>query len=118
DEDGVRALARQALEAHGYQVLEARDGAQAVVRSKQYAGPIHLVLTDVVMPRLGGTELVRHVKRHRPEVKTLYMSGYTDSSLVRQGVLDLSTGHLNKPFTSEELAHAVRQALDEAAVVC
>jgi signal transduction histidine kinase/CheY-like chemotaxis protein len=112
DEDGVRALARQTLAAHGYEVLEARDGVEALVRGRQHRGPIHLVVTDVIMPHLGGAELVRQLRRRHPGVKALYMSGHSESVILPEGVGQTRATYLEKPFTADELARVVRDVLD------
>jgi two-component system cell cycle sensor histidine kinase/response regulator CckA len=113
DEDGVRLLAREALRAAGYRVLEASHGVEALVRARQHHGPINLLLTDVIMPHMGGPELVERLTAMLPDVKTIYMSGYTDSTVVHEGVLARSVAFLDKPFTGDELTHEVRRVLDE-----
>jgi signal transduction histidine kinase/CheY-like chemotaxis protein len=113
DEDGVRLLAREALRSAGYRVVEASHGVEALVRARQHHGPIHLVLTDVIMPHMGGPELVQRLTELFPEVKTIYMSGYTDSTVVHEGVLSRSVAFLDKPFTGEDLTQEVRRVLDE-----
>ncbi|MFO0810967.1 MAG: ATP-binding protein [Gemmataceae bacterium] len=112
DEDAVRSLARQTLEGLGYQVLEARNGADAFVRSRRHHGTIHLVLSDVIMPHLDGPALVRQLVARRPDIKALFMSGYNDSTLFDQGIDERDFGYLHKPFSSDELAQAVRDVLD------
>jgi len=113
DEDGVRLLAREALRAAGYRVVEASHGVDALVRARQHHGPIHLVVTDVIMPHMGGPELVEKLNEMFPDVKTIYMSGYTDSTVIHEGVLSRSVAFLDKPFTGEELTQEVRRVLDE-----
>ena len=113
DEDGVRLLAREALRGAGYRVVEASHGVEALVRARQHHGPIHLVVTDVIMPHMGGPELVQRLNEMFPDVKTIYMSGYTDSTVVHEGVLSRSVAFLDKPFTGEELTREVRRVLDE-----
>jgi CheY-like chemotaxis protein len=112
DEDAVRALARHVLQAQGYTVLEARHGAEAVRCCEQHAGPIHLLMTDVVLPGPGGRELAERVTTLRPGVKVLYVSGYTDDAVVRHGVLEAEMAFLQKPFTVDALARKVREVLD------
>jgi two-component system cell cycle sensor histidine kinase/response regulator CckA len=112
DEDGVRKLARLALESRGYKILEARDGVEALERCRTYRGPIDAVVTDVVMPLMDGVDLVKHLKRRYPAVKALYMSGYTDSAVVRHGLIDSTVSLLQKPFTADALTVALRTVLD------
>ncbi len=116
DEDAVRDLARDILQARGYTVLEARHGAEALRISEQHPGPIHLMLTDVVMPEMIGRELADRLAVLRPETKVLYMSGYTDNAVVHHGVLDPGTIFLQKPFTAAVLARKVREILDSRAI--
>ena len=115
DEDGVRAMAAQALRACGYTVLEARDGADAIGVSQQYHGTIHLLLTDVVMPRVSGRQLADWLRPHRPEMKILFMSGYADDAVFRHGVLKAETNFLQKPFSAAKLSTFVRELLDGVA---
>jgi CheY-like chemotaxis protein len=112
DDDWVRRLARIALEAQGYTVLEAVGGAEAVRLAGGYSGPIHLLLTDVVMPDRGGREVADALRTRRPGVKVLYVSGYTDDAIVRHGVLEAKDAFLQKPFTPLVLARKVREVLD------
>jgi CheY-like chemotaxis protein len=111
DEGSLLKLAREFLESSGYRVLAARDGAEALEVSDQHAGPIHLVVTDVVMPRMNGWELAKHLAIRRPEAKVLYVSGYADDAVVRQGLLDPEVSFLRKPFTLETLARKLREVL-------
>ena len=103
----------QVLERHGYAVLEAPDGEAAVRLAQRHRGPIHLLLTDVVMPRVSGRELAEQLARVRPDTRVLYASGYTDDSVVRHGILESGTAYLQKPFSPESLARKVRDVLDE-----
>jgi PAS domain S-box-containing protein len=112
DEESVRALARETLEQAGFQVLEARHGADALMVSGQYQGPIHLLVTDVVMPEMSGRVLADRLAPRRPELKILYISGYTDNAIVHQGVLDPGTAFLPKPFSPDALVRKVREVLD------
>jgi PAS domain S-box-containing protein len=112
DEDAVRALTRLALQRKGYSVLEARHGEEALVIANQYRGPIHLLLTDLVMPKLSGRQLAEHLLQARPLVKVLYVSGYMDDAIIRQGLMMASTAFLQKPFSPEALAQKVREVLD------
>jgi two-component system cell cycle sensor histidine kinase/response regulator CckA len=113
DEDAVRALAVRILRKHGYHVLEARDGMEALRVSDNYSGFIHVLLTDVVMPRMGGRELVERLLPHRPGLRVLYVSGYTDDALVHYGIVtDNSTWFLEKPFTPAALAQKLREVIE------
>ena len=98
------------LQLYGYEVLEAQHGTEAVQICETHPESIHLLVTDVVMPKMGAGELVRRVGPRRPEMKVLYMSGYTEEAIVQHGVADLSLAFLQKPFKPIELArraHAV-----------
>jgi CheY-like chemotaxis protein len=112
DEDAVRALARRVLQRQGYTVLEARDGAEALRVAAQHPGPIHLLVTDVVMPHLGGRELADRLGPLCPQTKVLFVSGYTDDAVVRHGVQQAEVAFLQKPFTPLALAQKVREVLD------
>ncbi len=116
DEDGVRALVRQVLHKHGYTVLEARDGAEAFRQCERHAKPIDLLLTDVVLEHMSGRELAEKLSSLRPEMKVLYISGYTDDAVVHHGVLSAGKAFLQKPFTTDALARKVRQVLAPEAV--
>jgi PAS domain S-box-containing protein len=112
DEEGVRALARRVLEMRGYTVLEAGHGGEALLLGERRQEPIHLLLTDVVMPRMSGHELANRLAALHPEIKVLYLSGYTDQVIVRHGVLEPGVFLLQKPFSPQALAHKVREVLD------
>src|SRR5438046_1497274 len=112
DEHLVRLLARKVLERAGYRVLVAAGGAEALDLAERYAGPIHLLLTDVVMPGMNGRELIRRLAPLRPDLRVLYMSGYADEAVAQHGVLDPGTAFLQKPFTPGGLADKVRGVLD------
>ena len=114
DAAAVRAVTKQVLERQGYVVLEAPDGEAALRLAQQHRGPIHLLLTDVVLPRVSGRELAERLTQVRPDMKVLYASGYTDDSVVRHGILELGTAYLQKPFSPESLARKVRNVLDAA----
>jgi two-component system cell cycle sensor histidine kinase/response regulator CckA len=114
DEDAVRSLARHVLRSCGYTVLEADDGQRAVQLVEDHRGPIDLVVSDVVMPYLGGRQLVERLSALRPGLKVLFMSGYTDDAVVRHGVLTTDYAFLQKPFTPPILAQKVREVLDGA----
>jgi YesN/AraC family two-component response regulator len=93
-------------------VLESQDAEDALRIAERQDGTIHLLLTDVVMPHMNGHALAEAVRRFRPDVKVLYMSGYTDDAIARHGVLDPGTVLLQKPFTPAALARKVREVLD------
>jgi len=112
DELAVRSLARDVLQAQGYTVIEARDGRHALEICELRFGAIDLLLTDVVMPGIGGRELAARLAELRPAMPVIYMSGYTDTAVVQHGVLDPGTTFLQKPFTPDALARKVRQVLD------
>jgi PAS domain S-box-containing protein len=112
DDQRVRTLARTILERSGYHVLEAQSGGDALVIGEQYGAAIHLLLTDVVMPCISGRQLTDQLRPLRPEMKVLYMSGYTDDSIVHRGVLDPGLAFLQKPITSQTLTQKVREVLD------
>jgi signal transduction histidine kinase len=112
DETPVRALVTQMLQASGYTVLTAADPAAALELSDRHPGPIHLLLTDVVMPEMSGPELRQRLKSLRPRTRVLYMSGYTDEALGRHGVLEPGTFLLQKPFSIDALSQKVREVLD------
>ena len=112
DEDQIRAVARGILRKHGYKVIEARDADEALRLCESHPGTIHLLVTDVVMPHMGGPELAKRVLQARPGVKVLCMSGYTDDALIRHGAIDAGIAYLQKPITPDRLAQKVRAVLD------
>jgi PAS domain S-box-containing protein len=112
DEENLRRLARQALENQGYSVIDAPDGAAAIQISQAHQGPIHLLLTDVIMPGMNGRELANKISPTRPEMRVLYMSGYTENHIGHNGTLDEGITLLQKPFTLPALKAKVRQVLD------
>jgi PAS domain S-box-containing protein len=113
DEDGVRALVRQVLSKHGYTVLEARHGGEALLHCERFKETIHLLITDVVLEQMSGPELAQRLVVLRPDLKVLYVSGYTDDAIIHQGVLKQGTAFLQKPFTTDALARKIREILDE-----
>jgi CheY-like chemotaxis protein len=115
DEDGVRALATATLERLGYEVVGACDGEDALAVLAERRGPVDMVLSDVVMPRLGGPALVERLLRERPGLRVLFMSGYTDDAMVRHGLLADRVAFIQKPFTPSQLAQRVRAVLDAPA---
>lgn len=115
DADGLRELGEELLQTMGYTVLTARDPAEALSLAAQHRGPIHLLLTDVVMPIMNGRELAEHLESSRPQMKVIYMSGYTDNAIVHQAVLDERIVFLQKPISKQALAARIRSVLDPAA---
>jgi two-component system cell cycle sensor histidine kinase/response regulator CckA len=113
DELPVRQVIAQALRSCGYKVLEAGSGGQAMHCLSQYGGPLHLVLTDLVMPRMSGREVGDNLRTLYPEVKVLFMSGYTDEALLGHGISDAPASFLQKPFTVEALTQMVRNVLKQ-----
>jgi two-component system cell cycle sensor histidine kinase/response regulator CckA len=111
DEESVRALSRSILKSYGYTVLEAGSGMDGLDVALHYPLPIHLLLTDVVMPEMGGLDLASRLEALRPGVRVLYMSGYTDDAVFRHGLLEKGRMFLQKPFTPKTLARKVREAL-------
>jgi len=111
DAKRVREVVREILEMNGYAVLEARQGAEGLKIASRQPGPIHLMVTDVVMPQMSGRELAQRLAPLRPEMRVLYMSGYTDDDIVRHGVLDAGMAFIAKPFTPDALAAKVRELL-------
>jgi len=112
DVTAVRAVTREMLRRYGYTVLEAADGATALEVAANFKEPIHLLLTDVVMPDLNGRDLAARLQAARADLKVLFMSGYTDDAVVRHGILQQGIAYLQKPFTPESLARKVRTVLD------
>jgi signal transduction histidine kinase/ActR/RegA family two-component response regulator len=113
DEEPIRRVMGLSLRLHGYTVLEATDGSEAIALCERGDPPIDLLLTDVVMPLMSGPELVQRVIRACPGLKVLFVSGYTDRALIHQGLRQPGTAFLQKPFTPETLARTVREVLDE-----
>jgi CheY-like chemotaxis protein len=114
DTEHLREMIRETLQELGYEVLVAADGDQALGLVAAHSGGIALLLTDVVMPKVGGAELARRVGEMRPGIRVLYMSGYSNGAVSRQGILAPGMALLEKPFTTDDLARAVREALDRA----
>ena len=112
DDQGVRGVAARILTAAGYTVLTAASGPEALLLCGSHGSPINLVLTDVVMPQMSGRDFVERLTKVRPSTKVLYMSGYTDNTIVHQGVIDPGTNFIGKPFTQAELVMKVREVLD------
>jgi len=113
DEEEVRKLAGKILEKQGYRILETFNGDDALVACERRKSPIQLMLADIVMPGISGSELAKLLKPLYPEIKILYMSGHTDNDIVRQEVLEKGVNYIQKPFTMEGLAIKVREVLDK-----
>jgi len=111
DEEIVRKLVRVVLETYGYRVLEAASGGTALLICQQHQEPIDLLLTDVVMPEMSGRELANRLAQLHPEMKVLFMSGYTDDAIVRHGVVEEEVLFIQKPFAPDDLARKVKEVL-------
>jgi CheY-like chemotaxis protein len=112
DDERVRALARTLLVRSGYTVIEASEAEEALRMAARHSGPMHLLLTDVILPGMNGRLLARQLSEQYPHTKVLYMSGYTDDAIVHHGVLAQGVAFLQKPFTPAAFARAVREVLD------
>jgi two-component system, cell cycle sensor histidine kinase and response regulator CckA len=115
DEPMVLELAARTLSSRGYRILSASDGEEALLLAAEYAGPIDMLVTDVIMPRLNGSEVAERLLEQRPEMTILFTSGYTDDAIAQHGVLDDDVNFLQKPYRPDELARRVRTLLDEDA---
>ncbi len=115
DEEGVRELASEFLAASGYNVLVARDAAEALCLSQSHNAPIHVLMTDIVMPGMSGPDLAQKVLAQRPETRVLFVSGYSDDAIAHHGLLDSSAAFLEKPFNHATLAERVRLLIDQTA---
>jgi len=111
DDEGVRGLAKDTLEASGYTVLAVSNGQEAIEISEHYPKPIELLLTDVVMPGLGGREVAERVQQQRPTIKVLFMSGYTDDLILTHGVAAGTAAFIEKPFSAPKLLGRIRKVL-------
>ena len=111
DEESVRQLVRETLQAKGYQVLEAENGEAALRIASAHQGSIDMLITDVVMPGMSGRELSKKLCEARPKTRVLYLSGYTEDAIMHQGVFEPGTAFLQKPFTLQMLSRKVRDAL-------
>ncbi|MBC2694980.1 MAG: response regulator, partial [Desulfobacteraceae bacterium] len=112
DDDNLRKFAQKALRQHGYKLLVAENGEDALKVCKEYDGQIDLMITDVVMPKMGGRETADRLQPLYSQMKVIYMSGYTNNAIVRHGVLAPELNFLEKPFTPKGLAREVRETLD------
>ena len=116
DDVEVRSLTRTMLEREGYRVLEARDGLDACRIAKEHGDPIHVLLTDVIMPDMNGKQLAESVRALRPNCMVLYMSGYTDDVIAQHGIIDRSASYIQKPFGRNELLHKIAEVLSTPAL--
>jgi CheY-like chemotaxis protein len=112
DDDAVRSIARRVLEQHGYCVIEAGDGAEALESAERLHQPVQLLATDVILPQLSGRELAERLTARWPAMKVLFLSGYMDDAILRHGVAHGHAPFLQKPYTPESLAQKVREVLD------
>jgi two-component system, cell cycle sensor histidine kinase and response regulator CckA len=111
DQEAVRRFACMALDGYGFRILEAEHGAAALELARQHDGPIHLLLTDVIMPNMNGRELAERIVPLRPQIKVLYMSGYTEDVMVQRGLMERGFEYIAKPFAPQALAQKVTEAL-------
>ena len=115
DEARVRKLVCEVLAGRGYQVLEAVRGEEAIRMAAEHHGSVHLLLTDVVMPEMSGPQVLEQIRARHPNMKVLFMSGYTDEAMVHHGILDSGAPFLQKPFLPDALARKVREVLTSSA---
>jgi len=113
DQQSVRGFVQSLLKLNGYHVLEAADGIEALRICRQHPGEIQLLVTDVVMPGMSGRELAEQLAVEQPSIKVLYMSGYTDDTVVHAGVAQAGMAFLQKPFSPTTFTHKVREVLDQ-----
>jgi CheY-like chemotaxis protein len=111
DDEQVRAVACSILRRQGYRVLEAANGGEALMVCEQHPASIHLLLSDVILPKISGRQIAERLGALRPDMKVLFMSGYTDEAILQQGVLESDVAYLQKPITPEKLTRAVREVL-------
>jgi CheY-like chemotaxis protein len=112
DNQGVRTIAQTILERSGYTVLAAANAAEALNRAQRYPGTIDLLLTDVVMPEMNGKDLLNRIREICPQIKVLFMSGYTDNVVSQYGILEKGVNYIQKPFSNNALAQKLRSVLD------
>ncbi|HEY5038380.1 MAG TPA: ATP-binding protein, partial [bacterium] len=113
DAEPVRKMVVRALESFGYRVIQAGNGPEAIEKARHYKDTIHLLITDTVMPKMNGKELAEELKKTRPKMSILFMSGYPREILSQQGTIDPSIHLIQKPFSNEELAERIREVLDQ-----
>jgi len=114
DDQAVRMLAKRTLERHGFQVFDAADGVAAIEQFESLGGAIDLLLTDVIMPRMGGKQLAKELKGRAPGLPVLYFSGFTDDTILRQEGSGVEVAFLPKPFTAQDLVGKVRSLIDSS----
>jgi DNA-binding NtrC family response regulator len=112
DEVAVRQSTREFLMLNGYIVLEAKNGEDALCIVREYTPPIHMMITDVVMPTMGGAKLAAHLAVERPDMKVLFVSGYAENTVLRHGAIDVANRFLQKPFSLKTLARKIREILE------
>jgi DNA-binding NtrC family response regulator len=112
DEPSLRDLIKLSLTGFGFTVLDMPSPAEALAFSKKHTGPLHLLLTDVIMPGMDGLALAKQVQKERPDIKVLFMSGYATNFIMHDGVVDPGTNFLEKPFHPRNLLSKVREVLD------
>jgi CheY-like chemotaxis protein len=115
DADALRVMIREVLEGAGYAIIEASSPGEALKKADAHGGPLHLLLTDVILPGMSGRDLASGLETLRPEMRLVYMSGYTDEAIGHHGVLEEGTHFLQKPFTADALLRKLRDVLDEKA---
>jgi CheY-like chemotaxis protein len=115
DDNAVRRITRISLQSQGYTVLEASDGLAGLHQAETVPGEIHLLISDVVMPEMGGRQLLDAVRKHRPGLRVLFMSGYTDDAVLLHGVVEANDAFIQKPFTPLSLARKVREVIERPA---
>ena len=114
DEPAVRVVTKRILQRSGYAVLEAAGGVEALDALREHPGPVHLLLTDVIMPDLNGRDVAQRVREQRPGIRVVYMSAYSPEAIAHDGLLDEGAAFVRKPFESGLLLQTVRRALDTA----
>jgi len=112
DDDHVRQFVCRALKRFGYDVLEASDYDSAMIVCKDHSGVIHMVLSDVIMPKMNGPEIVQNIKKSHSDIKVLFMSGYNDNIISHHGVLEEGINFIQKPFSLNDLTQKVREVLE------
>jgi CheY-like chemotaxis protein len=112
DQAETRSVIRETLHRRGYAVIDAANGVEAVEKARQHKDPIHLLLTDVVMPEMSGRRIAEILDAERPGIRVIYMSGYTDDAIVHHGILDAGLAFMQKPFAAEALLRKVREVLE------